>query len=95
MDRGEEGEGEETLAVPCLSIGMFALHIVYIQSYFALSLLAFFTYIVQTRASAHRQRLARQSKKEDQLSFSTLIEVACYLIRERHAMARVLSLTVP
>jgi hypothetical protein len=41
------------LAVPCLSIDMFALHVVYIQSYLASCLLAFFTYIVQTRAHIH------------------------------------------
>jgi len=41
------------LAVPCLSIDMFALHVVYIQSYLAPCLLAFFTYIVQTRAHIH------------------------------------------
>jgi hypothetical protein len=48
-----DSEKKETLAVPCLSIDMFALHIVYIQSYLAISLLAFFTYIVQTREHTH------------------------------------------
>jgi hypothetical protein len=50
------------LAVPCLSIDMFVLHVVYIQSYLALCLLAFFTHILFKHALTYTYWLAQQKE---------------------------------